>query len=58
MLGYFRDVEQPIRTWEQFDECAKLSQPDDLAQLDLADLRNCCDVSDNLESLLEAIGVT
>ena len=57
MLGDFGDVQESVSSGEELDEGAELSEPNDLAEIDLADLGNGRDVADNLERALQAVGV-
>ncbi len=57
MLSDLGDVQQPVGAGEKLDECAELGETNDFAEIDLADFRNGSDVADDLERLLESLGV-
>ena len=57
MLGDLGDVEEAVGAGEDFDEGAELCEPDDFAEVRLADFRNSRDVRDHLDGAGETVGV-
>src|SRR5260221_11655946 len=54
MLRDLTDVEQAVRAREDLNERAELSQPYNLAEIRLADLRSRRDVADDLQCLCQS----
>src|SRR6185437_10259796 len=52
MLGDFADVEQTFGAGDDFDECAKVGQPRDFAEIGLPYFGGCSQVADDLQGFV------